>query len=244
MLSGELPEWPFDWPPPGYDKLRERIHPDMLQLLRRAIQLDPRKRYHDAEQMLLAFRRLKARTLRYAATQLRRTTGPGKSNKRDWRTVRRQQFAREFAKLLGANHSCPRCEGPVSEAMTACPWCGTSRRVHCDHTPFPLECPRCHRGLKLDWSYCPWCYGPGFEPQSKRKYSDKRYQGRCANPGCSRKLLMPFMRYCPWCRRKVRRKWAIKDSREKCAGCGWGVLGQFWSFCPWCAKPLAPKSRT
>ena len=56
--------------------------------------------------------------------------------------------------------------------------------------------------MKLDWEYCPWCYGPGFEPSSNRQFTDVRYTGRCQNAKCTRKVLMPFMRYCPWCRRK------------------------------------------
>jgi serine/threonine-protein kinase len=240
MFTGHLPEWPFAWPPPGHDRLAERVHPDMIDLLRRGIEVLPHKRFHDATQMLAAFRRVKARTLRFAAKQMRRTTGADRTKRRDWRTVRRQQFIRQFAKPLEAHHACDRCQGPISETMLACPWCGTARPIHEGTTRFPLHCPRCQRGMKLDWTYCAWCYGPSIGPTTARKYSDKRYQGRCSNPACERKLLMPFMRYCPWCHRKVRRKWKIAGGHdEKCPGCGWGVLGQFWSFCPWCGKPLA-----
>jgi hypothetical protein len=44
------------------------------------------------------------------------------------------------------------------------------------------------------------------------------------------------MRYCPWCRAKVRRKWSIGKESKKCTGCGWGVLRDYWDYCPWCAK--------
>ena len=37
MLTGELPEWPFHWPPPGYDRVRGKLHPDFLAMVRRAI---------------------------------------------------------------------------------------------------------------------------------------------------------------------------------------------------------------
>jgi hypothetical protein len=97
--------------------------------------------------------------------------------------------------------------------------------------------------MKLDWSYCPWCYGAGFEPASRREHTDKRYAARCANPKCARKDLMPFMRYCPWCRTKVRRPWPIPGSKEKCSRCSWGVLREFWDFCPWCDKRLSPPRR-
>ena len=47
---------------------------------------------------------------------------------------------------------------------------------------------------------------------------------------------MPFMRYCPWCRAKVKKKWLIGNESKKCKGCGWGVLKDYWDYCPWCAK--------
>jgi hypothetical protein len=92
--------------------------------------------------------------------------------------------------------------------------------------------------MKADWHYCPWCFGRGFEPASVRQYTDVRYEARCSNAACSRKLLMPFMRYCPWCRRKVQRKWKVAESNERCDSCAWGVLRAFWDYCPWCGKKL------
>lgn len=239
MLSGELPEWPFQWPLPGANKLRRRVHPDLIALLRRAIDLEPRKRFPHAGSMLTAFRRVKSRALGFGAK--RTATPPRKTVKQDWKTVQRRQFQHQFGKVLATKYTCSRCEGPVSEAMHACPWCGDERKVHRDGTNFPAECPRCQRGLKLDWEYCPWCYGAGFHVETKRKYSDVRYTARCRNAGCSRKLLMPFMRYCPWCRSKVKRKWKIEGSSDKCPSCGWGVAAEYWSFCPWCAKGLPAK---
>ncbi len=235
MLSGHLPEWPFDWPPPRYERLRNRLHPDLIELLRRAIEVDPKKRFQDADQMLNAFRRIKTRTLRYDTRRRRGNNGTA----RDWKTVRRKQFQRQYGQQLETHFKCTKCDGPVSETMSCCPWCGTTRDVHRDETRFPAHCPRCNRGMKLDWTYCPWCYGPGFEPHTTRQYTDVRYVARCGNPRCTRKELMPFMRYCPWCHRKVRKKWEILGTHEKCARCGWGVLRAYWSHCPWCTKSLA-----
>ncbi len=235
MFSGALPEWPFEWPPPRIERLRRKLHPDMVALIRRAIEVDPRQRFRDGQQMLDRFRRLLPRTLRFgeATAKSRRRAGGG----RDWRSVRLRQFRSRWGKVLAARHRCAKCEGPVSEAMGCCPWCGESRAVHEGSVAFPASCPRCRRGLKLDWRYCPWCYGPGFEA-SGRRYTDVRYEGRCANPGCARRDLMPFMRYCPWCRRKVRRKWKIPGSGKSCRHCGWGVVEGYWGHCPWCAKRL------
>ena len=231
MLSGRLPEWPFEWPPPGHEKLRGRFPPELIALLKRAIEMEPRKRFRDAEQMLAAFRQVKGRAMRYATAQRR---GKKKARTRDWQEVRRRQFQRRYGTALATRFECPRCRGRVSEAMQHCPWCGVRRKAHRDETSFPARCPRCKRGVKLDWRYCPWCWGAGIGPKSDRLYTDQRYEGRCSNPDCRRKELMPFMRYCPWCHRRVTRKWKAPGSEDNCPTCGWGLAGGFWSFCPWC----------
>jgi serine/threonine-protein kinase len=234
MFSGQLPEWPYEWPLPGYERLRARVHPDLIRFLIRAIELEPRKRFDDAAHMLSSFQRIKSRVQRFTVTTSRRKKKP--PVKRDWEEVRKRQFLRSHGRSLCAHHKCHKCAGPVSESMQFCPWCSVARKVHRESTTFPAQCPRCHRGVKLDWRFCPWCYGAGFEPLSTRSFTDARYEARCTNSACSRKVLMPFMRYCAWCRRKVKKKWKITGSSEKCAGCGWGILKSFWSHCPWCGK--------
>jgi eukaryotic-like serine/threonine-protein kinase len=72
MLSGQWPEWPFLWPPPGYERLKHKAHPDLIEFLRRAIEPSPRKRFRDAEQMLNAFRRVRPRAERYAERRKKR----------------------------------------------------------------------------------------------------------------------------------------------------------------------------
>ncbi len=69
LLSGKWPEWPFEWPANGYPKLRGRIHPEFIDFMRRSIELHPRHRYRDAEQMLAVFLKLKNRTLRHAKSR-------------------------------------------------------------------------------------------------------------------------------------------------------------------------------
>lgn len=71
LLSGQWPEWPFEWPPRGYDRLRGRIHPEFIDFMRRAIEVNPRHRYRDAQQMLTVFLKLKSRTLRHARARRR-----------------------------------------------------------------------------------------------------------------------------------------------------------------------------
>jgi eukaryotic-like serine/threonine-protein kinase len=236
MFSGTLPEWPFDWPPPAYDRIKRRLHPEMVIVLKRSLELRPNRRFENGEQMLAAYLRAKPKTLRQAQRPTRRKSKA--TTKRDWKEIRQQQFLKQFGKLLAAKLPCHKCGGPVSETMHACPWCGIGRKVFRDATEFPAQCPRCRRGIKLDWHYCPWCYGPGFEHVSHREYSDRRYTARCPNRKCERKKLMPFMRYCPWCHTKVRQKWRIEGSDDSCDKCGWGVLREFWSHCPWCAVKL------
>lgn len=239
MFSGHLPEYPFAWPPPGYREIQKKVCPGMIALLQRAMDLAPQKRYADAQAMLANFARVKSHRGGRAPT----SKSSSKSSKRsvDWKTIQRRQFVHEFGKVLDASHACPACQGPVSETMQACPWCGKPRLAHEGATDFPQQCPRCNRGMKLDWEYCPWCYGPGFEPQTKRQFTDIRYSARCQNLACERKLLMPFMRYCPWCHRKVRRKWKIAESKKTCGHCGWGIADGYWTFCPWCACKLEGK---
>jgi eukaryotic-like serine/threonine-protein kinase len=236
MFAGRLPEYPFDWPPPGYRQLKEKLHPALIELMRRSMELAPQRRFADAEAMLSAFNRIKSpkrprATAKRASKTTRRTT--------DWKTMQRRQFLQEFGKALETKHACTQCNGPVAEPMQCCPWCGKTRLAHEGTTDFPQQCPRCNRGMKLDWEYCPWCYGPGFELSSNRQFSDVRYTGRCLNPKCTRKVLMPFMRYCPWCHRKQRRKWKIPESKHTCNHCGWGVVAGYWGHCPWCCKRLA-----
>jgi serine/threonine protein kinase len=64
MFSGQWPEYPFSWPTPGHRRLRTQLHPDMIDIIRRAMDLNPRKRFRDADQMLSAFLPAMRRTLK------------------------------------------------------------------------------------------------------------------------------------------------------------------------------------
>ena len=72
MFSGIWPEYPFDWPPENYSRLRGRLHPDMIAVIRRAIEPVPRKRYRDAVQMLKAFRLAKSKAVAHLARKRRK----------------------------------------------------------------------------------------------------------------------------------------------------------------------------
>ncbi len=237
LFAGVVPEWPFEWPLPGGERLRRSLHPDLIALLRRALRLDPRGRFEDAGHMLEAFRAVKPRALKHHRSRRRPRLLQPRS---DWREVRLKHFVRRYRRALEALHGCTRCGRPVSESMMACPWCAAPRVTHRLETRFPARCPRCKRGVKLDWRYCPWCYGESIGPRQEREFSDRRYSGRCPNPACTRRSIWPYMRYCPWCRVKLKRRWPIPDSLERCPHCRWGALAEYWTVCPWCTRPLRP----
>ncbi|MGN6135271.1 MAG: serine/threonine-protein kinase [Aureliella sp.] len=63
LFTGHLPTWPFEWPMKGYATLRRRAHPDLLAVIRRAMEVRPNKRYRDAEEMLAALQKVRRRAL-------------------------------------------------------------------------------------------------------------------------------------------------------------------------------------
>lgn len=233
LFSGKLPEWPFEWPMAGHDRLASRVRPEFTEFLRKAIQLDPSKRYRDAVQMQAAFERLHSHARRQKRAKLKNGGRSGSS----WRQMQWREFQRKYRKVLGTSHHCRRCEGPVSESMQACPWCGFDNPARGSESLFASTCPRCERGAKNDWNYCSWCYGPGFVEETSRRYPDKRYTSRCSSSRC-RGPLMPFMRYCPWCRTKVKKPWKLPGSRHTCKACKWGIAKEFWNYCAWCREPV------
>lgn len=234
LLTGQLPDWPYHWPPAGFDKLKRKLKPALIDWLRRAIEVRPEDRYRDGEAMRREFRKC-------ANGNGKKRKSKAKSRKSDdpvlWQKVLFKEFQRKYKTALDTSQSCGHCSGPIAESMLACPWCGVKTNPRKQELSFPAHCPKCHHGSKLDWRYCAWCYGPAFEVETSRHFSDKRYTSRCANTRC-RGDLMPFMRYCPWCRTKVRRPWKLPGSSSTCSGCGWGVDRNYWHHCPWCAKAL------
>ena len=233
LMSGPLPEWPYDWPPPEIKRVRERLKPKLVDWLRRALQVRPEQRFKNAVTMYREFKRVRnGASKKKTAARRRKADDPSL-----WQKVLFRQFQRKYRKALETRYECRHCAGPVSEFMQNCPWCGTEPPLDRHDSGHPSECPRCRRGVKLDWRYCPSCYGPGFEVETTRHFVDKRYASKCQNEKC-RGLLMPFMRYCPWCRAKTKRPWKLPGSATRCPHCRWGVDTNFWHYCPWCTKAL------
>ena len=64
MFSGQLPEWPYQWPPPGHARIRGKLKPRILAWLRKAIEFRPQDRYRNAVAMERAFNEIHAKVLR------------------------------------------------------------------------------------------------------------------------------------------------------------------------------------
>jgi len=64
MLSGQLPEWPFDPPFPGSARVRAAVHRDLIDVLMRACSVRERARYASCATMLAAFRRVRRHALK------------------------------------------------------------------------------------------------------------------------------------------------------------------------------------
>lgn len=237
LFARRLPEWPFEWPFEGADRLRNQVHPDLIALLQRALQVDQRKRFSSAVEMQRAFQRIRPRALKPLSRRRRPASHVGASS---WRILRFGEFKREYGRVLELRLQCLNCHGPVSEFMRFCPWCARSRSPKQDETVFPDRCERCHRGVKRDWSFCPHCYGAKRKGVSSRRYTDARYCAQCGH--CHGKL-MPFLKYCPWCRRKVIRPWKVPGVKDSCLRCRWGVVLEFWDSCPWCASSLRREAK-
>lgn len=233
LFSGKLPEWPFEWPMVGHERLMARVRPEFAAMLRKAIQLDPKKRYRDAVLMRTEFERLQSHARRQKRSRPKSSVRNGSS----WRRIQWREFQRQYRSVLDTRHQCRQCEGPVGESMQACPWCGFDNPARGSESSMASSCPRCERGVKNDWDYCAWCYGPGFIEETTRVYPDKRYTSRCGNKRCKGRL-MSFMRYCPWCRTKVRKPWKLPGEKSSCKACKWGIARDFWNFCAWCREPV------
>jgi serine/threonine protein kinase len=232
ILTGVLPTWPFAWPPEGHERFCAKVPEAMQPVLRKAARFDPRRRYVDAGELYTALER--------AFSQASRPT-PVKKVRRKRKAppsplaVQANAFRRIHGKGLGMRFSCRRCDSPIAEEMQYCPWCGTSDNSYRDVTRFPLVCGDCERGVRPEWDACPWCYPGRFEGNGKAPPEDAKATRSCAGRGCEGQL-RPFMRYCPLCKRKVKRVWSHSSLPDRCPRCRWPTSCAFMRFCPWCGR--------
>jgi serine/threonine-protein kinase len=88
MFTGQLPDWPFEWPMVGHERLKGKVHPRLISFLRKAIDVTPRKRFRDGGQMQEAFDEIEGQVLRHAALKLRRRRAASRASRKR-RTTRR-----------------------------------------------------------------------------------------------------------------------------------------------------------
>jgi serine/threonine-protein kinase len=55
MLTGKVPDYPFKWPPPDHARLRRKARPAFIALIRKSLEVQPRKRFADAGRLRDAF---------------------------------------------------------------------------------------------------------------------------------------------------------------------------------------------
>jgi serine/threonine-protein kinase len=241
LLSGYLPSWPFKWPYPEEESVRRKVPPEMISVIRKATAFEPKGRYPDAKRMLAAYDYALSRYHRMNNAKKSKPAPPVNGHNHNesfrWEWVRVREFEKQFRKRYGLHYSCRKCGNPVGEAMSYCPWCKTNDNSFREVTSFPAFCPDCERGVRLEWKFCPWCYSGRFTDHIDRRHSDPRYTERCGNASCKDRRLMPYMRYCPSCKTKVKRPPRLQENEAPCPHCRWPIpKGGFWKNCGWCGK--------
>lgn len=64
LMTGHLPEWPFEWPLEGHARLKRATSGEFIQFLQKSLELNPRRRYADAAEMLAEFELVQKNALR------------------------------------------------------------------------------------------------------------------------------------------------------------------------------------
>jgi serine/threonine protein kinase len=232
-LTGHLPRWPFERPFPGHQKFVRRAPRPLREIVYRAVTVDRRQRYHDAVELREDMKRFREKVQARKEKRAR----PSRSRRLSWEEYRRQDFLERYGEKLELNYRCYRCNGPISEYMDYCPWCGYDRNSFYGVSSFPYICSRCERGIHGEWTYCPWCWGGKYENVDAWVNPDDRYVARCPNSDCPEGIVMRYMRYCPWCHRKLK-PWSHPSFPGRCPSCNWFTAKSYWDFCAWCGYEL------
>ncbi|HEX5068013.1 MAG TPA: serine/threonine-protein kinase [Myxococcota bacterium] len=231
LLTGRLPTWPFEWPPPDGARFDTKVPEPLRAVLRRAQAFDPRRRYEDA----VAFSEALERAFEAAESQPRARRRKRPAPPPSALAVQAALFRRAHGRALGMRYACHRCEGPIAESMIHCPWCGSPDNSFQQVTRAALVCPECERSVRPEWRFCPWCYAGRFRANGRRPPPDPAATRRCTTPGCDGQL-RPFMRYCPMCKRKTKRLWSHAHLPDRCPRCRWPTDRSQLRFCPWCGR--------
>jgi serine/threonine protein kinase len=234
MMSGKLPAWPFSWPPEGYERFQARVPEPLWPVIKKAASFQPSKRYPDAMAMHLA---LEAAFRSIERSNGRESAPPRRAKRKEPSPLQvdAELFRKRHRHGLALHFDCYRCGGPVAEAMSHCPWCGTRDNSFREVTSYPLVCPDCEKGVRPEWTSCPWCYAGRLEGNGRPPKRDPKAERRCTKHGCTGQL-QPFMRYCPVCKQKPRKLWSHPDLSERCPRCRWPVSAESWRYCPWCGR--------
>ncbi len=233
ILTGVLPTWPFEWPPDRYPRFARKVPEPVRKVLRKAAEFDPRRRYADAQQFAEALERALAQV--EAGKQRPRKRPRRREPELSPLAVQAEAFRRAHGRGLELAFRCHRCDGPIAEAMTHCPWCGTADNSFAHLSRHALVCPECEKGVRPEWKACPWCYPGRFEGNGRRPPPDPKAVRTCTTRGCEGQL-RPFMRYCPLCKRKPKRVWSHPDLPDRCPRCRWPTSHAYFRFCPWCGR--------
>lgn len=233
MFSGVVPRWPYEWPFAGYKTLRTKAPKELINIIRKATRLDHRQRYRDAGEMLAAVDRAQAAISMFffpkpKARRKRKKLGA-------WREIRFRETQKAFRGRLLLRFRCPKCDGPISEQMHGCPFCGNTKLRFGKESELPSFCPRCKRGMREEWRYCPWCWGPAFSDAIGKVRADRRYKTTCTK---CKQPMMEGMHYCPWCHARRSRTVRIDELPDTCRKCKSSVVNALWDYCPWCTGGL------
>ena len=239
MFAGTGPrEWPFEWPPPGYERIRRRLHPDLIEIMRRSLRLDPRQRFDD--------RGAHARGLRNG-TQPRREPRPQRHP--DGGRPRRTAWT-------GAS-----CSSATSRASTAPRWrrstsAGAARARSqracapapgADRAARPTAEPRASRRVaraagaarSSTGAFCAWCYGAAIGPRRGARVLGQALRCSLRQPllhaarahALHALLSLGAGPRCGASGRSQTRRTAVRAA----AG---ALLSEYWSTCPWCMRKL------
>ncbi len=236
LLTGKLLKWPFDWPPERWDRFKAKVPEPLRPVLQRACAFDPKDRYPSAVELSAAieagFRKIEhARHTPVRRKRRRRVTEPPPTPF----VVGQELFRRRSGRALGMTFECQRCHGPIAEAMSVCPWCGSKSNSFKDTTKEPLVCGRCERGVQPEWTSCPYCFAGRFEGNGRPPRRDPQSLRPCKKRGCPGRLRL-FWRYCPVCKTKPGRPWRHTALPDRCPRCSWPTSKTFFRFCAFCGR--------
>ncbi len=235
LMTGKLPKWPFQWPFAGFETLERKAPQELISIIQKATHPKHSARYRNAQELLFAYQKASPSIEKFNKQLSIHRSSLLRTDAKKVKELKFKGFLKRSQRSLHLYFECPECQGPISEHMSCCPWCGLNEISFSEHTDFPCYCDRCHHGLLDEWKYCPWCWGPGFEDASGRVSPNPRYDHTCQH--CNNPL-MQGMKYCPWCHTKQKGGTDVASLIECCQKCGGSVAQGYWENCPWCGSKL------